>query len=244
MDIRKIMGVFAYYLSEYDNNAFSALGFDTQTAGFTKIAGLYGKKPSYLRRLRDEYDVVTSNQRNGQRNRPPRESVVQTKDYLSSYSFTELTEMVSALIENAELNMTQSGTAFDDSNLPILSEAEIENIINFVDERATIDVRTRNNNIRVYNKSIIKQLKRLYKGYCQLCGTQIFADFTADLCEAHHIDAYSSSLNNNASNIIILCPNHHRLIHKENPFFNRDKGCFEFRDGKKIEILIDHHLLP
>lgn len=244
MDIRKIMDIFAYYLSEYDNSAFSVLGFDTQTAGFNKLAGLFGKKPSYLRRLRDEYDVVTSSTRKGQRNRPPRDRIVETKKHLEGYSFPEITEIVQAFIKNAEPTQEQTTSLPNDIDLQPLSEADIEGIINYKDENATIRIKTGNNKIRVYDTAIIKQLKKLYKGHCQLCGSCAYPEFNTDICEAHHIEYYASSLNNNSANIIVLCPNHHRLVHKLNPSFNRGAGCFEFDNGKKIEIAEDYHLLP
>ena len=72
MEYRKVMDIIAYYLSEFDKRAFDEFGFETQTKGFDDIAALFGKKGSYLRRLRDEYDVTTSSFRRGQCNRPPR----------------------------------------------------------------------------------------------------------------------------------------------------------------------------
>ena len=52
MERQKIMDIIAYYLSEFDGQAFQELGFTTQTAGFSAIASLFGMKSSYLRRLR------------------------------------------------------------------------------------------------------------------------------------------------------------------------------------------------
>lgn len=37
-----------------------------------------------------------------------------------------------------------------------------------------------------------------------------------------------SLLNDNSTNIIIISPNYHRIIHKNNPHFNRKKFQFEF----------------
>ena len=90
METSKIMDIFAYFLSEYDMEAVKALGCETQIDAFNTIAEQFGKKGSYLRRLRDEYDVVTSSPRRGQCNRPPRQRIVETKNYLSQFSFDEL----------------------------------------------------------------------------------------------------------------------------------------------------------
>ena len=53
MEYRKVMDIIAYYLSEFDRRAFDEFGFETQTKGFREMAALFGKKGSYLRRLRD-----------------------------------------------------------------------------------------------------------------------------------------------------------------------------------------------
>lgn len=98
MEYRKVMDIIAYYLSEFDKRAFDEFGFETQTKGFDEIAALFGKKGSYLRRLRDEYDVTTSSFRRGQCNRPPRSRIIQTTDYLRQFSFEELTEIVRAFL--------------------------------------------------------------------------------------------------------------------------------------------------
>lgn len=242
MDHRKIMDVFAYYLSEYDEAAFAVLGYQTQTAGFDDIAARFGKKPSYLRRLRDEYDVVTSSTRNGQRNRPPRSRIIQVQKQLSSYTFDELTEMVKAFLENASSACAETEPTPEEEHQNPPSEMDLEQIINFRDHQATVRIKTSNNRIRVYNTSIISQLKKLYNGQCQICGQRPVNDFDVDICEAHHISYFSESHNNDSSNIIILCPNHHRLLHKLNPSFSAEALAFDFGDGKILTVKTDYHL--
>ena len=243
MECRKIMDIIAYYLSEFDRQAFEAFGFETQTEGFGEIAGLFGKKGSYLRRLRDEYDVVTNSLRKGQCNRAPRLRIIQTADYLQHFSFEELTEIIRAFLENARLDSSMFEELQQDFVLEIVNEDDLENILNFRDTKAAIRLRTRDQRVRVYNTGIIKQLKHLYGGCCQLCGKKAFVEFNVDVSEAHHIAYFSDSQNNDSSNIIILCPNHHRLIHKLHPKFEFDKGCFVFPDNSELRIVMDFHLL-
>lgn len=242
MEYRKIMDIIAYYLSEFDRKAFDAFGFDTQTKGFDAMAEPFGKKGSYLRRLRDEYDVVTNSFRRGQCNRPPRSRIIQTTEYLKQFSFEELTEMVRVFLENAN----PRNAAFEESqseDLPeALDEAALESILNFKDAGASLKVRTKDQRVRIYNTGIIRQLKKLYGGCCQLCGKGAFDGFDTDISEAHHIAYFADSQNNDASNIIILCPNHHRLIHKLNPIYEKDGNCFQFPDGKRNYVQIDYHL--
>lgn len=234
------MDIFAYYLSEYDAEAFQALGFSTQASGFETIASLYGKKSSYLRRLRDEYDVVTNSSRKGQRNRAPRARIEETARYLETFSFAELTDMVKVLLDNVKGNDSASHSKEFSNDIPLLSEEELENILNAKDPSASFSIRTSANKTRVYKTAIIKQLKKLYKGCCQLCGSVPFEQFGTDICEAHHIEYFAESQNNDASNIIIICPNHHRIIHKLNPKFIPEERCFEYPDGTKEKIKIDY----
>ena len=127
MEYRKVMDIIAYYLSEFDRRAFDEFGFETQTKGFREMAALFGKKGSYLRRLRDEYDVVTNSFRRGQCNRPPRPRIIQTTDYLKQFSFEELTEIVRAFFENARLDNDISEEFQQDFLLEALDEDDLEN---------------------------------------------------------------------------------------------------------------------
>ena len=243
MERQKILNVIAYYLSEFDMLAFQALGHSTRMAGFATIAPLFGKNSNYLKRLRDEYDVVTNSTRRGQCNRPPRARIISTREQLSKFSFQELTEVVQAFIENAQ-GPTEVDEAENDNPLSAETpEEELEHILNFKDATATIKIRTGNSKVRVYSTAIIKQLKTLYSGQCQLCGAKPFPALDIDICEAHHIDYFSSSLNNDSRNIIVLCPNHHSLIHKLNPTYDVNSGNFIFANGDSLPIILDHHLL-
>ena len=243
MEYRKVLDILAYYLSEYDTEAFKELGFRTQTEGFESLASLYGKKGSYLRRLRDEYDVVTNSFRRGQCNRPPRKRIICTTKYLKQFTYSEITELVNTLIENAGTQSVESEEISTDNVETYKTEFELESILNFTDEKASLKIRTGTKKVRVYNTAIIGQLKKLYRGKCQICGSAVFKDFDGvDVCEVHHIDYFCSSQNNDATNLIVLCPNHHRLIHKLDPKYDRDKNSFLFPGNKELHIELDYHL--
>ena len=235
------MDTIAYYLSEYDMKAFQRLGFDSQASGFRAITGVFGRKDSYLRRLRDEYDVVTSSHRNGQKNRTPRPRIVEAKTYLSTYSFNELSIIVESLIQNASPIIE---TESDVEVVRDISEDELERIINAKDSSSKIEYRlSTTQSVRVYDRSIISGLKALYKGHCQLCGCLPLPSFYCDISEAHHIEYFSKTQNNDASNIIIVCPNHHRIIHKLNPVFNDEKLEYISPDGMILKIKLNCHII-
>jgi hypothetical protein len=50
-------------------------------------------------------------------------------------------------------------------------------------------------------------------------------------------------MNNNTSNIIILSPNYHRIIHKTEAKFDRKQMAFIFPNGLIDKIRLNKHLL-
>ena len=173
---------------------------------------------------------------------PPLKDVVELARYLHQFSFDELTEIVKAFLADS---YTDQQTSQLDQNALLpgdFSEDDIERIVNRSDPTARIQIATRPGFVRVYNKSIIMQLKALYRGNCQICGCNPVAAFGTAICEAHHIEPFSVSQNNNPSNIIILCPNHHKLIHKGNLTY--DPATLSFHSPEAIPLLVqlDYHL--
>lgn len=60
--------------------------------------------------------------------------------------------------------------------------------------------------------------------------------------EAHHIGYFVKSLNNDASNQMILCPNHHSIIHDANPTFHRRQLMYVYPNGAEQKIVLNRHL--
>ena len=245
MDNTKLMDIIAYYLSEYDMTAVSKLGYASRIEALRDIGHKMGKDNDYLKRLRDEFDVVTSSSRKGQRNRPPRKRIINTKCHLETFSFEELSQIVMSIIDNPYEEPSVDVECDDvlEYNMQEISEEEIEHIINFKDDGAGIKIINGPAQKRIYKTSIIKQLKRLYKGQCQICGCNPSKEYNVNIVEVHHIDYFCSSQNNNSSNLLVLCPNHHRIIHKLNPTFNVDSRSFLFENGEKLGLVLDYHLL-
>lgn len=65
-------------------------------------------------------------------------------------------------------------------------------------------LKARNNTISM--KSLYKRLQHLP---CQICG---WAEATRDI---HHIIPVSKGGTNDLKNLIVVCPNHHRMIHSK-----------------------------
>lgn len=110
------------------------------------------------------------------------------------------------------------------------------------DPNASIAQKTRTVKIRKLNRLIGENLKQLYGYRCQLCGQPIGEEFGARIADAHHIDYFVKSMNNDMSNQMILCPNHHRIIHETNPVFQRSAKEYVFPNGKHAPLVLNKHL--
>lgn len=96
--------------------------------------------------------------------------------------------------------------------------------------------------IRKMNRKIGDNLKLLYSYRCQICGREIGEEYSTHVVEAHHIDYFVTSLNNDADNQLIICPNHHGIIHNTNPTFDRKKKIYLYPNGFTEGLKINMHL--
>lgn len=121
-----------------------------------------------------------------------------------------------------------------------LIEAEID--FEVKDEGAGIHTNQRLVRIRKLNRLISENLKLLYGYRCQLCGQLIGEEFGSHVAEAHHIDYFVNSLNNDANNQMIVCPNHHSIIHDADPVFDRRRRMYIYRNGLEQRLVLNKHL--
>jgi len=124
------------------------------------------------------------------------------------------------------------------------SELKIEQILDDegFDKSAAIITNTKLMKIRKLNRKISNTLKLLYNYRCQICGEQVGQKYTAQIVESHHIDYFINSQNNDAKNLLIICPNHHRIIHQVNPVFDWARLEYQYQNGYKEGLMINLHL--
>lgn len=96
--------------------------------------------------------------------------------------------------------------------------------------------------IRHLDRTIGDTLKQLYDFRCQMTGERIGEQQEALCVEAHHIVPFTKSLNNDYSNIIILSPSYHRIVHKANPKFDKKTLSFVFPNGLVESVKLNKHL--
>jgi 5-methylcytosine-specific restriction enzyme A len=96
--------------------------------------------------------------------------------------------------------------------------------------------------IRKLNKKIGDNLKLLYNYRCQICGQITGTEYDTHVVESHHIDYFINSLNNDSRNQLIVCPNHHSIIHDTDPIFNRKKLIYLYPNGLQEGLKLNRHL--
>jgi 5-methylcytosine-specific restriction protein A len=120
---------------------------------------------------------------------------------------------------------------------------ELQSNYKKIDDSARIETKEQIIKVRRLDRAIGESLKLFYNYRCQICGDNFSEKYNCRIVEAHHIDFFVSSLNNDASNITVLCPNHHRVIHKANPTFKRERLSFIYPNGLEERLKLNKHLL-
>ena len=146
-------------------------------------------------------------------------------------------------------NIWRAETIFPHEFKQIKSELSKHNIseLEFEDwqkyDNASIKIKTSDIKIRVLDKKIGDNLKILYKYRCQICGEKIGIRYgDENIIDAHHIRPFVNSLDNNYNNIMILCPNHHRIVHAYKPDFKLKLKELWYPNGLHEPLKLNVHL--
>jgi predicted HNH restriction endonuclease len=160
------------------------------------------------------------------------------KEYLAIYT-TEYTDtfLVECITQNAALEAK--------AILQKEEEANYEATINYpiLDPTASIEKIQLLAKIRKLNRAIGDNLKILYDYKCQICGQDFGSKYEVHVVESHHIVPFTISMNNDAANQVIICPNHHRVIHKAEAVFDKSKFMFIYSNGIEEKLILNKHLL-
>ena len=99
------------------------------------------------------------------------------------------------------------------SSLAELNEDSIDEQINDGDEAIPETFMTISEK-KKRNRKIVEELKKLYKNKCQICGEFIDMGEGIKYSEVHHIHPIGKEHNgvDNKYNMIVLCPNHHKMF--------------------------------
>lgn len=150
------------------------------------------------------------------------------REYLVLYTGEDGNEIICDTITSDDIAVVKS---FVDSK--DIKEEEFERMgeYDLTDFGARIEIREQVVRIRLLDRSIGESLKKLYKYRCQICAENFGKVRGVDTAESHHIMAFVKSLNNDSDNLMIVCPNHHTVIHKAQPVFDRKRLIYAYSNG-------------
>jgi len=109
------------------------------------------------------------------------------------------------------------------------------------DESASIVTRPQLAKVRRLDRSIGEDLKALYDYRCQICDVNFGKPYEQKVVEAHHIIQFVKSMNNDYDNLMVLCLNHHTVVHKTDPIFDRQTLKLSYPNGYHEVLRLDKH---
>lgn len=95
------LSLVAYYLSKFDVKAIERLGYVTRSEAMRDMSLRLGSDNEYIKRRRDEFDVLTGSHRRGQCNRQPTPAVLEYHETFKDIGFEEFTGRVIQLLCDA-----------------------------------------------------------------------------------------------------------------------------------------------
>jgi hypothetical protein len=91
------------------------------------------------------------------------------------------------------------------------------------------------------NESLAEGLKYFYDHQCQVCGHDFEPTYGSPFAETHHIQYLSEGGPDISGNMVVLCPNHHRIIHATHAEFNKTDLEYEYPNGLREKLLLPNH---
>lgn len=98
----------------------------------------------------------------------------------------------------------------------------------------TVDVQRARHNV--------ERLHELYEGRCQICLFDPCTRYGHRLCHGHHIEWLSRGGEDVLKNMVLVCPNHHAAIHRDDAFFDYRELAFTFANGLVEPLRLNLHL--
>jgi hypothetical protein len=94
----------------------------------------------------------------------------------------------------------------------------------------------------VRNREVTNGLKKLYGFKCQICRNDFKEKYGVVYAEPHHIIPFSQVREDDPKNIVIVCPNHHKMIERAKATFDREYKKFTYPNGLVEPLILNNHL--
>ena len=97
-------------------------------------------------------------------------------------------------------------------------------------------------NLYTRNRTLVAELQSIYQGRCQLCGFDPQLLYGVKACSAHHIIYLSRGGQDEMKNMLLVCPNHHQIIHAAEAAFDFRDLHYVFNNGRREPLVLNQHL--
>jgi len=100
----------------------------------------------------------------------------------------------------------------------------------------------------VRTQQLAEYLKEYYDYHCQICDTYLDSHYGFEDNAKHlyidiiHINPLEEGGQDISSNMLVVCPNHARVIHTARPSFNYNTLTYEYPNGFKEKLVLTRHL--
>jgi len=93
-----------------------------------------------------------------------------------------------------------------------------------------------------YRDALLSEsLKSVYDHRCQVCGMNFRIKYDEPFAETHHIQPLSAGGLDIGRNIVVVCPNHHRIVHRTNARFDYEKLLYTYPNGLQERLILADH---
>jgi len=92
------------------------------------------------------------------------------------------------------------------------------------------------------NRTLVEDLQRMYDGRCQLCGFDPRLLYGVRACNGHHVVYLSRGGPDDITNLMLLCPNHHEVIHATNAVFDFKDRHYVFPNNRREPLVLNTHI--
>lgn len=93
------------------------------------------------------------------------------------------------------------------------------------------------------SKVLSRQIHQMYQGRCQICGFDPpVLVYGVEACQSHHLTYLSRGGDDSLDNIVLLCPNHHNVIHATEAVFDFRDLSFVFAPHHRERLTLNSHL--
>jgi 5-methylcytosine-specific restriction enzyme A len=87
-----------------------------------------------------------------------------------------------------------------------------------------------------------EKLQGAYGGRCQICRFDPRDRYGRNLCHGHHVQWLSRGGEDALENLVLICPNHHSAVHRDDAVFDYADLAFRFSNGLIESLQINLHL--